>query len=240
MLEAARLAPGLRVLDVACGVGEPALEAARRVAPGGTVVATDLLPQMVEAAREAARAAGLQNLECVLSSAEAPPPGPFDAVTCRFGLMFLSDAVAAVRAWRAVVRPGGRIVAAVWAGPDENPFMEIRDRVAREVLGSGLRTLGPGQEALSTPAAFADTLRAAGLAGILVEKVPMRWEAPEARTLVTMMSEMSPPLAEAVEAAGEDKASRFLAALAEAVSPYADTAGRVSVPACSLVGFGDA
>ena len=195
---------------------------------------------MLEAAREAARAAGLRNLECVLSPADAPPPGPFDAVTCRFGLMFFPDSVAALGAWRKVARPGGRIVAAVWAGPDENPFMEIRDRVAREVLGSGLRTLGPGQEALSTPGAFADTLRAAGLERVVVEKVALRWEAPDASTLVRMLSEMSPPLAEAVEAAGGERASSFLAVLAEALSPYADRAGPVSVPACSLVGFGEA
>ena len=240
MLGAARLAPGLRVLDVACGVGEPALEAARRVRPRGAVVATDLLPEMVEATREAARAEGLDNVECVLAAAEAPPPGPFDAVTCRFGLMFFSDAVAAIEGWRRVARPGARIVAAVWAGPDQNPFMGIRTRVAREVLGSELPPLGPGQESLAVPGALAATLQAAGLKSVAVETVPLRWEAPDARTWVAMMTELSPPLAEALHGASPATASSFLAELARAVSPYAGASGRVSVPASSLVGFGEA
>ena len=59
MLDLARLGPGMRVLDVAAGMGEPSLRAARRVGPSGFVLGTDLADGMLETAREKARAQGL-------------------------------------------------------------------------------------------------------------------------------------------------------------------------------------
>ena len=58
MLALAAVAPGQRVLDIATGIGEPALLAARRVGPQGRVVATDIAPAMLEIARERARSLG--------------------------------------------------------------------------------------------------------------------------------------------------------------------------------------
>ena len=87
----AELQPGQRVLDVATGIGEPAVTAARRVGPGGQVVGTDLSSEMLIIARERVSALGLKNLTFRQVDAEALdfPENSFDAVLCRFGLMFL-------------------------------------------------------------------------------------------------------------------------------------------------------
>src|SRR5215469_7561447 len=71
MMELAHVAPGMRVLDVATGIGEPAMTAARRVGPSGSVVALDQAPQMLEVARERMQAAGIQNVEFIEGDAEA-------------------------------------------------------------------------------------------------------------------------------------------------------------------------
>ena len=47
MLDLLHLAPGMRVLDIACGTGEPAIPAAERVEPGGQVVGTDFVEEML-------------------------------------------------------------------------------------------------------------------------------------------------------------------------------------------------
>src|SRR5690242_10801041 len=84
---AVRAAPGVRVLDVASGTGQPALALAAAVTPGGAVVATDLVAEMLGDIEELARREGLTNLAAQQADAEDLPfgDGVFDAVTCRFG-----------------------------------------------------------------------------------------------------------------------------------------------------------
>src|SRR3954453_12805284 len=69
LVELAGVEPGSRVLDVACGYGEPALTAARVAGPDGSVVATDIAAEMIEFGRERAAAAGADNVEFVESEA---------------------------------------------------------------------------------------------------------------------------------------------------------------------------
>src|SRR2546428_3711506 len=70
LLELAGVAAGHRVLDIACGTGEPAIPAAEMVGPSGHVLATDMAPEMLEVAREKARAQGLTNIEFRLVDGE--------------------------------------------------------------------------------------------------------------------------------------------------------------------------
>src|SRR3712207_898792 len=70
MLDLARLRPGMRVLDVASGMGEPSLRAAQRVGPSGFVLGTDLVDGMLEVARETVHAQGLSNIEFRAADAE--------------------------------------------------------------------------------------------------------------------------------------------------------------------------
>lgn len=120
LIEWAEPAPGMRVLDLASGTGEPALTLAPRVEPGGTLTATDVIPEMVAIAAENAAAQGITNMRFQQADAGALPfpDASFDCVTCRFGVMYFPNVPQALReVWR-VLRPGGRAVFAVW-GPLE-------------------------------------------------------------------------------------------------------------------------
>ncbi len=90
ILEAAKLHPGMRVLDLASGVGDPSLSIAEAVGPSGHVTATDLGPGMIGLAEELARARKLRNIDFRVADVEALPfpDESFDVVTCRFGVMF--------------------------------------------------------------------------------------------------------------------------------------------------------
>lgn len=116
MLSRASLAPGERVLDVACGTGLVALEAARAVGPDGRVLGIDLSGQMVDAARLRAHERGLSNADFVRMEAETLtlPDASFDVVLCALGLMYVPDPDQAVREMLRVLRPGGRLGLAVW------------------------------------------------------------------------------------------------------------------------------
>src|SRR5258707_13253986 len=93
ILESAHLRSGMRFLDLASGVGDPALSIAAEVAPAGRVTATDLGPGMISLAEELARKKGLSNIEFREASAESLPfpDESYDVLTCRFGIMFFPD-----------------------------------------------------------------------------------------------------------------------------------------------------
>ena len=123
ILETAQLRPGLRVLDLASGVGDPALSIAANVAPSGRVTATDLGPGMMSLAEELARKKGLSNIEFREASAESLPLAgeSYDVLTCRFGVMFFPDLAKALQECLRVLKPGGRAAFVAW-GIKEQPF----------------------------------------------------------------------------------------------------------------------
>jgi SAM-dependent methyltransferase len=110
LVEAAGVAPGQRVLDVAAGSGNVALRAAEA---GADVVAVDLTPESLDAGRHAARELGV-DVTWVEGDAEALPVGDdeFDVVTSCFGVMFAADQEAVARELVRVCRPGGTVALA--------------------------------------------------------------------------------------------------------------------------------
>lgn len=116
-----------RVLDVGAGTGALALLAAEL---GYDVTAIDLSEGMLAKARAKAGALG-HDVTFVHGPAEEPPAGPFDAVIERHVSWTLPDPVSAMRAWRAVMAPGGRLVLleGSWAG--EGPWTQAKDALAR-------------------------------------------------------------------------------------------------------------
>lgn len=111
------------MLDLASGVGDPALSLAAAVGPTGHVVATDLGPGMISLAEDLARTKGLKNIEFSEANAESLPfpDESFDVVTCRFGVMFFPDQAKAMKECRRVLKRGGRVVFVAW-GTKDQPF----------------------------------------------------------------------------------------------------------------------
>ena len=179
LIEMASISAGDRVLDVATGIGEPALSVARKVGSAGTVVATDLAPQMLSTARERAREAGLENVEFVEVDAEALdfPAGGFDAAVCRWGLMFMPDAPGVVRRIHGFLRPGSRFATSVWGPPPEVPFLSMPMAVLSNMFDSPTPTPGaPGVFGLAPAGALSDMLESAGFSDIVTEGLTPTFE----------------------------------------------------------------
>ena len=151
LVEFARIAPGHRVLDVGCGAGAALAPAARFAA---SAVGVELSPAMAERAQAAAPAAQV----IVGDAAELPfDDGSFDLVLSSFVVFFMPDPTTALREWRRVLEPGGRIVMSTWGSPDqrwqafERPIRrsfipQIDPDLARE-LGAGLALVDRFSEA---------------------------------------------------------------------------------------------
>ena len=132
MLDLAGLGPGMRVLDLASGRGEPALRAARRVGPHGLVVAVEREAALLGLAREKAARDGLLNLEFRTASAESVsdiPPAQFHAATIRWGLMYMESPLAALATAHRALLPTGTLVVAVWAEPERVPYYTLPRRL---------------------------------------------------------------------------------------------------------------
>jgi ubiquinone/menaquinone biosynthesis C-methylase UbiE len=132
MLDLAGLRPGMRVLDLASGRGEPALRAAQRVGEKGFVLGVDTSETMLEMAREKARREGLSNLEFSAGNAELMeriPVAHFHAATVRWGLMYMVSPVAALASARRALVAGGVLVAALWAEPERAMYYTLPRRL---------------------------------------------------------------------------------------------------------------
>jgi len=235
LCDAAGLRPGMRVLDVACGAGQPGLTAIERVRPGGSVVGVDLSPQMLAVARR--RAAGVPDVEFQHMPAERLELGEasVDAVICRYGLMLTADPIAAAREMRRVLRPGGRVALSVWAELHKNPYFFVPN----EVLGRYFPMPAPDPDApgafrLSAPGALARVLEAAGFTDLRIEELALTVDFPSRDDYWRIQSEMSPTLTNARNTLPPDELARVEAAIRAAVEPYV-AGGRVLLPATPLL-----
>jgi ubiquinone/menaquinone biosynthesis C-methylase UbiE len=127
MIALAGIKPGMHVLDLASGSGEPGLPIAHTVGPTGHVILTDQVREQLDFAKEKAEAQGLSNVSFREADAETlkVAAGHFDAVTCRWGIMFMPDPGRCLRVAHAALKPGGKTVFAVWGAPTLNPFFTV-------------------------------------------------------------------------------------------------------------------
>lgn len=126
LVRRARPRPGERILDLACGPGEPAFTLASRVGGRGLVVGVDLAQKMIGIARSTARRNRVRNAQFRLMNCERLrfPAGSFDAAVSAFGFQIFTDPEkAAAEAFR-VVRPKGRIAVCIWSTGDRVPYID--------------------------------------------------------------------------------------------------------------------
>jgi ubiquinone/menaquinone biosynthesis C-methylase UbiE len=241
LLQAARLAPGLRVLDVGSGTGEPALTIAGDVGPAGAVVASDPSPDLLAVAAEQAARAGLANLTCQPADVAALPfpDAAFDRVTCRLGVMYFLDPVAGLAEMRRVLVPGGRAAVLVWGDPGHASyaaafFGPILSRVELPAPEPG----APNPYRFAAPGTLRQALEAAGYGEVdeQVLLVPVRFPGPAAE-FMRWFREVAIPMDFIWERLGPDATERAVAEIVANMRQY-EEGGEVRMEIEVVVGTG--
>jgi enediyne biosynthesis protein CalE5 len=171
----ADLKPGQHVLDLGTGTGSVALRAAEAVAPNGRITALDISPDMLALARQ--RAASAQaSITFVEGRAEAIPvkSESIDAVLASLSLMYVIDRQAAAREIARVLRPGGLLVGAVWAGPERADIVLLQQTAGSFAPEPPVPGVGPG--ALADPTSFLAQLAEAGLKAHVETETVEAWD----------------------------------------------------------------
>jgi SAM-dependent methyltransferase len=243
LLDAAHVEPGMRVLDVAGGPGEPSLTVSKLVGPGGLVVHTDLAPGMSAGAKREAERAGAENLRFALASGVALPfpDGTFDRVVCRLGVMFFPDPDAGLAEMVRVARRGGCVTLAVWGTKEKNPFFRIpSDAVARHLETSPETLDAPGAWRFAEPGLLAGMLEAAGATNVAERRVDFAVEgALDFDRFWAMRVEISDTLRAKTASLGPELARHVKEEIRDEMRAWFET-GAMRVPAEAVVVAGDA
>ncbi len=233
LVELAGVQAGSRVLDVGAGCGEPALTAARRAGPEGSIVATDISAEMLTFGRKRAAAAGLDNVEFVESDASSLdfPHASLDAAVSRWGIIFEPDAEAAAGRVRGFLKPGGRIAISSWGEPDQVPFLSIPMRTTRERFDLPPLPAGtPGPLSRPTPSAIGGLLEGGGFTNVAVEQAEVIYEFDSPEHFTAYVRAIAAPIRAMIEQHAGDAQEDAWDAITQAAAEVGGGSKPLSLP----------
>ena len=171
LIDGVGIAPGQRVLDLASGAGEPCLTIARLVGDAGSVIATDLVDEMLAGAKRRAAEAQLTNIAFQRADMQDLPfeDSTFDRVTCRFGLMFVPDPKRALVEIHRVLKSGGRAGFMVWGPRSDTSFFNVISSAAIAVFGDDPRFEFDLPFRFSNPGPLTELLETVGFSDVTEE-----------------------------------------------------------------------
>lgn len=231
---------GSLVLDIAAGTGEPGLTIAEKI-KNGKVIITDLSEEMLEIARENARARGIKNIEtracdvCELPFAN----NTFDAISCRFGFMFFPDMQLAADEMYRVLKPGGRIATSVWNVAEKNFWVTaIGGTINRNMEIPPPPVGAPGMFRCAESGLISNLLIQAGFNNTSVREVAGKLNCRNTDTYWDMMTEVAAPFVAALSKADDAMKAKIKEEVYQLVNQkYPD--GNVYIDASALVIYGE-
>lgn len=239
MVDAIQPQPGNTLLELAAGPGDTGFLAAELVQPGGTLITSDIAPEMLMVAQRRAEKLGLDNVRFKQIDAETSidiEAASIDAVLCRWGYMLMADSETALRETRRVLKPGGRLALAAWRGPEENPWSAIP---AREMVRRGLlEPVAPGEPGQFTwgpEGMIAEQLDAAGFVEHEVAEVRFTHTYSSLDDYWKTQSEMSGRIQTVLADVDPAVIEEIKAAVGEQVQGFTREDGSIELPASTWV-----
>jgi ubiquinone/menaquinone biosynthesis C-methylase UbiE len=228
--------PGMRVLDVASGTGEPAISLAARVGEQGTVTALDLSADLLAIAEKRAQARGLTNFKTQRGDAHALPfaDDQFDLATSRFGVMFFRDVEAALGELRRILRPRARACFLAWGSFDQ-PYWQSMMGVVHQHVGGPLLHSGEADPfRFARSGSLSAMLRDAGFREVAETSKTLPWAWPGSVEEVWDYAQaVSVPFRPMLQRVPADRWPEIHAAVQRALEKYSD--GRTIAFGASVV-----
>jgi ubiquinone/menaquinone biosynthesis C-methylase UbiE len=240
MIELAGLKDGDRVMDMSTGTGEPGVSAAKKVG-SGSVVGVDLAEDMLAVAAARAAELGLKNFSTQAFDGLKTPfaDNSFDAILCRYGVMFSPEPVALMKEMLRTLKPGRRMSVATWAPKEENPWITTGSAAVAEHLE--LPQPAPDAPQIfrhADPELLKRELEAAGLKQVEVVPVTGFLTVDSAATYWQLISEVVAPVSAALAKADEATRQKVGASAEQRAAKFARPDGSVALPWKSWVGSG--
>jgi SAM-dependent methyltransferase len=238
MVDAIDPQPGHRVLELAAGPGDTGFLAAELIEPGGTLISSDVVDEMVDQARARAAELKITNVEFQTIDAEwiDLPTASLDGVLVRWGYMLFADPATALRETRRVLRPGGRLALAAWADPEENPWSWVpRSELIALGVAEPPAPDAPDMFAFGDPQRIVGLLEETGFEDIVVEQVAIVYAYPSLDDWWDTMLEVSGILAKAVGALSPAQRDDLRDAVDARLAQYVADDGSAALPGVTHV-----
>jgi ubiquinone/menaquinone biosynthesis C-methylase UbiE len=224
MLDLARIEVGNRVLDIAAGDCDQSMAAAKRVGPAGHVLAIDIAKELLELGGRFARESGFQNIETrVMDGGNLDlPESSFDAVICRFALMYLDDPVSGLRGMKRVLKPNGRVSVVVY-GVNGSPEFARAVSVVRQRIG--IPQVQSPAHSLGEEAVLRQSLVEGGFTEIAIHILDLPIRMASAEECVRYLQSTSPTLKELTSPLSENECKKVWDEVQEALTVFEGTQG---------------
>ncbi len=181
IVEAADVRRGMRVLDLACGTGEPAISLAELLENSGEVIGVDISPAPLKIAEERALQRGLANARFQQADAHDLPfaADSFDRVTSRLGVMFFSNLQKALREIKRVLKPGGAAILMAWGPMHQQPYFSTTiGTVLQELPGAVMSQAAKSVFTFGEKDVLAQAFREAGFSSVHEQFITVPWTWP--------------------------------------------------------------
>jgi ubiquinone/menaquinone biosynthesis C-methylase UbiE len=236
LLRIARLAPGMRVLDIATGTGIAAEAIAAAVGPTAHLVAADLSAPMLEGARR--RLGGLPNVAFAVAGGQALSfaDAIFDAVVCSLGLMLFPDPARGLAGFRRVLREGGRCAVSVETTPERSFTTRTNAAIGRHVPSRA--EAAARYHSLGDPRRLRALFATAGFAAVETAAEARRYPFPSFDAYFDLMERGGAPTGLEYAALPADLRRAVREDVRRGLEGEANTGGPIEVPVDILFGGG--